>query len=100
MITQKDVEYIANLARIDLTDAEKSMFETELSGILSFVEKLNELNLDEVDSMSPSNNPMLLENIMRTDEQEDAYMEKKSALLVEAAAETKDNYVRVKSVFE
>ena len=97
MITQKDVEYIANLARIDLTDAEKSMFETELSGILLFVERLNELNTEGI---KPVNGGILLEHVMREDEQTDAYMEKKSAILMEAATETKDNYVKVKSVFE
>lgn len=97
MITQKDVEYIANLARIDLTDAEKSMFESELSGILLFVERLNELNTEGI---KPVNGGILLEHVMREDEQTDAYMEKKSAILMEAATETKDNYVKVKSVFE
>ena len=97
MITQKDVEYIANLARIDLTDAEKSMFESELSGILLFVERLNELNTEGI---KPVNGGILLEHVMREDEQTDAYMEKKSAILMEAATEPKDNYVKVKSVFE
>ena len=97
MITPKDVEHIAHLARIDLTHAEKNMFETEISAILSFVEKLNELNTDEVD---PVNGGTLLENVMRTDEQEDVYMEKKSELLVEAAAETRGGLIKVKSVFE
>lgn len=96
MITQKDVEHIASLARIDLTDAEKSMFETELSAILSFVETLNELDTEGVD---PVNGGTLLENVMRSDEQIDAYMEKKSALLVEAAPETRGGLIKVKSVF-
>ena len=99
-ITPEQVEHIAHLARMKLTAEEKKHIETELSAILSFVGKLNELNLDEVDPMNPLNNPMLLENIMRTDEQEDAYMEKKSALLVKAASETKGNFIKVKSVFE
>ena len=96
MITPKDIEYIANLARIDLTDAQKIVFETELSAILSFVEKLNELNTDEVD---PVNGGTFLENVMRQDSQEDVYMEKKSALLMEAAAETRGGLIKVKSVF-
>ena len=96
MITPKDIEYIANLARIDLTDAQKIVFETELSAILSFVETLNELNTDEVD---PVNGGTFLENVMRQDSQEDIYMEKKSALLMEAAAETRGGLIKVKSVF-
>lgn len=98
-IFPEQIEHIAHLARIELNAEEKNIFETELSAILSFVEKLNELNTEEVDSMNPANNPTLPENIMRPDEQEDTYMEKKSAQLVKAAPETKGNFIKVKSVF-
>lgn len=95
-ITQEQVEHIANLARITLSAEEKKMFETELSAILLFVEKLNELNTDEAE---PVNGGTLLEDVMRPDSQEDAYMEKKSALLMEAVAEKRGNLIQVKSVF-
>ena len=95
-ITPEQVEHIARLARIELSREEKKHIETELSGILSFVEKLNELNTDEVD---PVNGGTFLENVMRQDSQEDVYMEKKSALLMEAAAETRGGLIKVKSVF-
>ena len=95
-ITPEQVEHIARLARIELSREEKKHIETELSGILSFVEKLNELNTDEVD---PVNGGTFLENVMRQDSQEDVYMEKKSALLMEAAAETRGGFIKVKSVF-
>ena len=96
-ITQKDVEHIAHLARIELTDEEKKMFETELSGILSFVQTLNELDTSNVE---PVTGGTLLKNVMRDDEQGDVYMEGMSTRLVEAAAEKKDNFIKVKSVFE
>ena len=95
-ITQQDVEHIANLARIELTAEEKKMFETELSGILSFVETLNELDTSNVE---PVNGGTMLEDVMRDDEQSDVYMEGMSARLVEAAPEKKDNFIKVKSVF-
>lgn len=96
-ISEQDVEHIAHLARIKIDAKEKNIFQTELSAILSFVEKLNEVNTDEVD---PVNGGTLLENIMRPDEQEDVYMEKKSSLLMEAVAEKSGNLIKVKSVFE
>ena len=95
-ITQQDVEHIAHLARIELTAEEKKMFETELSGILSFVETLNELDTSNVE---PVNGGTMLEDVMRDDEQSDVYMEGMSARLVEAAPEKKDNFIKVKSVF-
>lgn len=39
-LTTADVEHIANLARLDLSDAEKEQYTSELSAILSFVEVL------------------------------------------------------------
>ena len=96
-ITQQDVEHIANLARIELTAEEKKMFEAELSGILAFVETLNELDTGNVE---PVTGGTLLRNVMREDEQTDDYMEGMSARLTEAAPEKKDGFVKVKSVFE
>lgn len=96
-LSREEVEHIAHLARIELNAEEKEMFETELSGILSFVETLNELDTAGIE---PVNGGTLLENVMRPDEQADAYMEKKSAGLVEAVAEKKGNLIKVKSVFE
>lgn len=96
-LSREEVEHIAHLARIELNTEEKEMFETELSGILSFVETLNELDTAGIE---PVNGGTLLENVMRPDEQADAYMEKKSAQLVEAVAEKNGNLVKVKSVFE
>mgnify|MGYP001571884696 CR=1 FL=1 len=96
-ITPEQVEHIAHLARIALSTKEKKHFETELSGILSFVEMLNNLNTDGIE---PVNGGTLLENVMRPDEQIDASMEKKSGQLREAAGQIQRNLVKVKSVFE
>ena len=95
-ITNKDVEHIAHLARIELNAQEKKMFETELSGILSFVQTLNELDTSNVE---PVTGGTMLEDVMRDDEQSDVYMEGMSARLVEAAPDKKDRFIKVKSVF-
>ncbi len=47
-IQKKDIEYIANLSRIELDEHEKELFIQQLSDILSYIEKLNELNTDNV----------------------------------------------------
>ncbi|OGH60463.1 MAG: hypothetical protein A2848_03255 [Candidatus Magasanikbacteria bacterium RIFCSPHIGHO2_01_FULL_50_8] len=39
-----DVEHIARLARLDLTAQEKENYSTELSSILSYVERLQQLD--------------------------------------------------------
>lgn len=96
-ITQKDVEHIASLARIELTVEEKKNLETELSGILSFVETLNEL---DVGTVEPINGGTMLENITREDAQEVLDLEGKSALLVDGAPDKKEGLIKVKAVFE
>lgn len=95
-ITKKDVEHIAHLARIKLSDEEKRKFEKELSAILLFVEKLNEVNAESVEPLSGGTD---LESVMREDRQIDLDLEKKSGFLVASAPETKEHWIRVKAVF-
>ena len=40
-----DIEYVANLARIALTAAEKARFSQQLGEILHYVEKLKQVNV-------------------------------------------------------
>lgn len=96
MITKKDVEHIASLARIELSDKEEKKFEKELSAILKFVEKLNEVDTAGVEPMTGGTN---LQNVTREDEQIDKSLEDKSKVLVEVAPEEKDGWVKVKTVF-
>ncbi|MBI2448143.1 Asp-tRNA(Asn)/Glu-tRNA(Gln) amidotransferase subunit GatC [Candidatus Microgenomates bacterium] len=48
-LSQKDIEYAATLSRLELTDAEKEKFLTQLGSILGYFEKLNELDLEGVE---------------------------------------------------
>jgi len=64
-ITISDVEKIAQLAKLKLTQDEKEKFTKELSQIIVYVEKLNELNLENV---SPTSHVVDLKNVMREDE--------------------------------
>jgi aspartyl-tRNA(Asn)/glutamyl-tRNA(Gln) amidotransferase subunit C len=53
-ITKQDVEKIATLANLALSEAEQQMFTSQLSSIVSYVEKLNELDTADVPPMSHS----------------------------------------------
>ncbi len=66
-IEKKDIEYIANLSRIELSDREKEMFIHQLTDILSYIEKLNELNTKEIKPMAYSINTT---NVFREDKLE------------------------------
>ena len=65
MIERKDVEHVARLARLALTDAELEKMRDQLNGILAYIEKLNELDTSDVD---PTAHAVPLVNVMRDDE--------------------------------
>jgi aspartyl-tRNA(Asn)/glutamyl-tRNA(Gln) amidotransferase subunit C len=43
-ITEKDVEYVAKLAMLEITDDEKTALAGQLSRIVEYIEKLNQLD--------------------------------------------------------
>jgi aspartyl-tRNA(Asn)/glutamyl-tRNA(Gln) amidotransferase subunit C len=51
-ITKDDTAKIAELARLELTNEESEAFTKQLSAILGYIEKLNELDTEDVSPMS------------------------------------------------
>ncbi|BCA54164.1 Aspartyl/glutamyl-tRNA amidotransferase subunit C [Nitrospira sp. KM1] len=51
-ITKQDVEKVAKLARLEVTDAEKEVFAKQLSQILSHVQTLNQYDTGNVEQTS------------------------------------------------
>lgn len=51
-ITEKEVRYIAELAHLNLSDDEIVSYQGELEEILTYVDKLNELDTAAVEPMS------------------------------------------------
>ncbi|MBD3419410.1 MAG: Asp-tRNA(Asn)/Glu-tRNA(Gln) amidotransferase subunit GatC [Chitinivibrionales bacterium] len=61
MITGKDVEYIAKLARLTVEEDEQEHFAAQLSSILEYIEQLNQAATDDVPPtafVSPEHSPM------------------------------------------
>jgi aspartyl-tRNA(Asn)/glutamyl-tRNA(Gln) amidotransferase subunit C len=65
MIEREQVLHVARLARLRLTDEEVERMASELSTILDHIEKLSELDLDDVE---PTSHVVELENVLRADE--------------------------------
>jgi aspartyl-tRNA(Asn)/glutamyl-tRNA(Gln) amidotransferase subunit C len=65
MITREDVEHVAELARLELTAAEKEQFITQLNSILTYIDKLNELDTRDVE---PTSHVIPMSNVLRDDE--------------------------------
>jgi aspartyl-tRNA(Asn)/glutamyl-tRNA(Gln) amidotransferase subunit C len=64
MITRQDVEHVAELARLELTAAEKEQFIAQLNSILTYIEKLSELNTTAVE---PTSHVIPMSNVFRDD---------------------------------
>lgn len=64
-VTKKDVEYVAELARLSFTEEEKEALTHDLNSVLGYIEKLNELDTENVDIIV---NPYYIENRLREDE--------------------------------
>lgn len=63
-ISKKDVEYVAKLARLKLSEEEKEKFTNQLDQILKYVDKLNELDTEKV---KPTSHVLPLKNVFRKD---------------------------------
>jgi len=59
------VEHVAQLARLALTDREKELFRGQLSSILDHAERLQELDTEDI---PPTASVLPLSNVMREDE--------------------------------
>ncbi len=59
-----DIEYVAKLARIDLSAQEKKKLGKQLGDILAYIEKLKEL---DVGSVEPTSHVFPLKNVFRQD---------------------------------
>ncbi len=64
-ITMRDVEHVARLSRLALTDQEKERMRRELDGILSYIDKLRALDTAGV---PPTSHAVPMTNVMREDE--------------------------------
>ncbi len=63
-ITRQEVEHVAKLARLELSEKEEELLTDQLSGILTYVEKLNELDTKGV---PPTSHVLDIKNVMRED---------------------------------
>ena len=94
MITKKKVSHVAKLARLGLTKEEKEKFTEELSAILDFVNKLNEVKTDKI---KPTAQVTGLENVYRQDKGR-VKSKQETDKLLELVPETEKGYVKVKAV--
>jgi len=66
-LTPEEVEHVALLARLQLSDEERKRFTTQLNSILEHFEQLQELDTAGVEPMSHA---VAVSNVFREDEEE------------------------------
>lgn len=64
MITKADVEHVANLARLGLTEEEKEKYTEQLNSILEYAEMLKKLDTTNV---QPTAHVLPIHNVFRED---------------------------------
>ncbi|MBP9727794.1 MAG: Asp-tRNA(Asn)/Glu-tRNA(Gln) amidotransferase subunit GatC [Candidatus Moranbacteria bacterium] len=95
MLTEEEVRKIALLSRIGLKEEEIPRYQKDLSAVFDFFRELETLPTDEV---APIGHITGRTDVMRTDAHEDFGRDEK-ALIMKNAPDTKDNFLKVRSVF-
>ena len=94
MISEKEVEHIAGLARLKLSGHEKEKFQKELSLILDYFAQLKEL---DVESVVPTTSSSGANNVMRNDQAEASDPSRIKSML-EQVPDSKSGFVKVKAI--
>ena len=63
-LSREQIDYVAHLSRIALTDRERELFGTQLASVLAYMDKLDELDTSDV---PPTVCVMPLSNVLRDD---------------------------------
>jgi aspartyl-tRNA(Asn)/glutamyl-tRNA(Gln) amidotransferase subunit C len=95
-ITRKEVEYVARLARLELSEKEKEIYAGQLENILGYIDQLNKLDTKDV---PPTSHALSLSNVWRDDVLCPATPDDIERLLANAP-EREDNFFKVKKVIE
>lgn len=101
-LSEQQVEKIAQLARIELSEKEKTKFSRQLTEILGYVEKLNRVDTKNIEITSQVTG---LENVCREDNadektQVDKDKKKNREEMLANAPSQQDGYIKVKAVLE
>ncbi|MBU4314943.1 Asp-tRNA(Asn)/Glu-tRNA(Gln) amidotransferase subunit GatC [Patescibacteria group bacterium] len=91
-----NVDSVAKLAMLDLTDEERAMFAQQLPSIMAYVSKLHEVDTSKVDSSAYLTD---LKNVMREDVAIDL-SEDLRADLIKAFPSEKGGALEVPAIFE
>jgi aspartyl-tRNA(Asn)/glutamyl-tRNA(Gln) amidotransferase subunit C len=93
-IKKETIKYVADLARMDLHPDEEILFSTQLNDILAYMDKINELDTENIKPMSHA---VSMGNVFREDFPRQS-LSKEDAL--KNAPDKKGNFFRVPKIIE
>jgi aspartyl-tRNA(Asn)/glutamyl-tRNA(Gln) amidotransferase subunit C len=94
MITIAEIEHLAKLAKLEVSEAEKKMYSEQLSAIVSYFAQLEQVNTSAV---PVTNHSTGLTTVTRTDEPRGMFDAEK---VLAAAPEVDRQHIKVNAVFE
>jgi aspartyl-tRNA(Asn)/glutamyl-tRNA(Gln) amidotransferase subunit C len=94
MITKKDVEYVASLARIHLKGTEVDHLTKDLEKILGYIHQLNTLDVSDI---QPTSHVLPLKNVHREDKVRPSLNQKE---VLKFAIQQHDGFFKVPKVID
>ena len=94
MLDDKSVEYVAKLARIEISKEQKDSLGKQLSKIIDYIDKLKELN---VEGVMPMRDVHSCESILRQDKAKDSCMQKD---ILKNSPSSWEGYFKIPKVIE
>ena len=93
-ISKEQVEHVARLARLEVSEDEKAMFARQLSGILTYMDQLKEL---ETKGVEPTATVLPTDNVFRDDDVRPSLPQEKA---LANAPDQADGFFRVPKIIE
>jgi len=93
-VSKKDVEHVARLARLGLSEEEKDTFTKQLSDILDYANILNKLDTKKTE---PTSHAVPMKNVLREDK---AFPCKNTEDIMANGPETEDGMFKVPRIIE
>ncbi|MFH1233124.1 MAG: Asp-tRNA(Asn)/Glu-tRNA(Gln) amidotransferase subunit GatC [Patescibacteria group bacterium] len=95
-LSKQEIQHIAKLARLELTDDELKKYGNQLSDVLNYIDQLKEV---DVKGVEPTAQRTGLENILREDVVKD-WDEKEIEQALADAPEKEGRFIKVKRIIE
>ena len=89
-----DIDYVSKLANIPLSSKEKSVFEKQLTDVLNYISKLNEIDTDSIEPIGHITN---LQNVLREDKPAPSLSQDDA---IKNAPKTYNGFFEVDAIFE